>query len=839
MPEQITRSLIQGVSQQSPLMRRDSQCEELYDAINSVVYGVIPRPPFTYRKYIPGFLARSAWVHGIFRSKDERYFVSIDGGVLKVFRVETGLECSVTLGSGVTSYLAAPSPEKNQFKAITVEDTTFIINKTVEVAMDPSRTQPTRPYEALVYFKAGGYKLKYSIALKRKDQSTIYKWGYETADASVSSNEPYASPSHLAATFYRAMEGTGIANAMTVAGNADGIVGGDSYGWPELGKSDTDSDGNGHWNKLTRPVGTPTLASLGYHIQINGTTLRIWRDDDKDFDIDGSDGNSDHLIIMKDFAQKYADLPRVGYPGMILKVRGEKNTKADDYWVKFENTGRSGTWVECPAPGVKLGLDPATMPLRLINTSPGNFLLERCPLQDRVCGDGIDSAKEPSFVGKTLTAIGYDDRRLVLLHSGGAVWSKTKEPYTWWPDTAKTELATDPIDYDIAHTTPTSFDHFVLAGDGALVWSQKAQFNINSGDQSFKTTTVGSDLVGTAEYETSIMPIPIGKSLMYCSTVGDYTNVRDMLLENGKLRGERNVTEHVPTYIYGPARDMAGSDLLKMLAVTTQSDDGLMYVHEWRLNESGEVAQVAWHKWRLPADTQLGWFQFDGAELFALLEDEAGSHFVSMDLNQNRRDPGASNYLTRLDMAYYVAVSTAPSITVPFPLKEEQHSKLVAYQMTGSKRGRKIVPHTVTPVGNTTVLAFSSDDLANGDTVAVGLPITTERIESTFYKRDPRSGDVVFGLEPPNVNGYALVMGKTAYTRIETSLKQNAGDLGPAIVEFNGGFLPVDDAIGGVRLNEATLRASTGGPSNLVTIRTINDTPFPSQWIGTLWDYAA
>lgn len=838
MPEQITRSLIQGVSQQSPLLRRDSQCEELYDALNSVVRGVIPRPPFSYRKYIPDLHSRNAWAHGIFRSKDERYVVSIDEGELKVHRIETGAECSVTLGSGVEDYLDAPGPAKNRFRAVTVEDTTFIINNTVEVAMDPTRTQETRPAEALVYFRAGGYKQKYSIALKRTDQTTIYKWGYETADASVSNNQAYSSPSHIAATFYKAMTVT-TGDTSTVAGNADGIVGGDAYGWPEAGKLDTDSDGNGHWNSVTKPSASPTLASLGYFIQINGTTLRIWREDGKDFIIDGSDGGNDHLIIMKEYAQKYADLPRVGYPGMILKVRGEKNTKVDDYWVRYETSGRAGTWVECPAPGVLLGLDPATMPLRLINTAPNTFLLERCPLQDRVCGDGIDSAKEPSFVGKTLTDIGYDDRRLVLMHSGGVVWSKTKEPYTWWPDTAKTELATDPVDYDIAHTTPTSFDQFVLVSSTALAWSQKAQFNINSGDQSFKTTSVAADLIATSEYESTVTPIVLGKSLMYCSTVGDFTNVRDMLLDNGKLQGERNITEHVPNYIVGAAREMAGSDLMKMLAVTTQSEDGLMYVHEWRLDESGNTAQMAWHKWRIPAGCQVGWFQFDGSELFVLLNDESGSHLVSMDLNPNRLDPGGATYLTRLDMAYYTPATTGTSITIPYPVNEASRSRIVAYHMAGTKRGRKVVPATITPDGNTTILSFASGDIENSDTITVGFPIATERVEGTFYRRDPKTGDVVFALQPPNVDGYALVMGKTAYTRIETSVAQNGADSDPAITEFDGGFLPVDDSINGVRTNEATIQASVGGPSNLVTIRTINDTPFPSAWIGTLWSYSA
>ena len=60
-------NLIQGISQQAPQQRRDSQCEDQLDCINSPVEGCVPRPHFDLLKSLPGATFTDCFAYDIFR----------------------------------------------------------------------------------------------------------------------------------------------------------------------------------------------------------------------------------------------------------------------------------------------------------------------------------------------------------------------------------------------------------------------------------------------------------------------------------------------------------------------------------------------------------------------------------------------------------------------------------------------------------------------------------------------------------------------------------------------------------------------------------------------------
>jgi len=154
-------SLHGGISQQSPAIRHVHQVEDAENALFSVYDGCTKRPGTFYAGKILGLSVDTAYrIHEIQRDEDEEYLVLYgSAGLLRVFEID-GSEATVGITADATTYLTANSPTPDQLRLITIADATFIVNTTVEVALEstpdfsinltsaPINRQPT--YSALI-----------------------------------------------------------------------------------------------------------------------------------------------------------------------------------------------------------------------------------------------------------------------------------------------------------------------------------------------------------------------------------------------------------------------------------------------------------------------------------------------------------------------------------------------------------------------------------------------------------------------------------------------------------------------------------------------------------------
>jgi hypothetical protein len=177
-------NLIQGVSQQSPQVRLAGQCEEQINGLSTVTKGLTKRPPARLIDNLGAVALEGDFLHFINRSETERYVVTIehrttgDGtGVIRVFNLETGLEASVegaTGGyqvSGDYLKLATANKSHEQLKALTIGDSTFLLNTDVTVAKTDEKSEPLDSSRALVFVKQGDFGKKYG--LKFRDKGTF------------------------------------------------------------------------------------------------------------------------------------------------------------------------------------------------------------------------------------------------------------------------------------------------------------------------------------------------------------------------------------------------------------------------------------------------------------------------------------------------------------------------------------------------------------------------------------------------------------------------------------------------------------------------------------------
>ncbi len=154
-------NLINGTSQQSSNLRLASQAESQINGVSSVVEGLKKRPPTEFIKRISTSTLSNPFIHTINRDASERYIVVITSGSIDVYGID-GTQYTVNEPSG-TTYLVDSDP-KSAFKAITIADYTFIINKNTTTGMLSSPTG-SRPYEAVYSVLQGVDQTEYNLTI--------------------------------------------------------------------------------------------------------------------------------------------------------------------------------------------------------------------------------------------------------------------------------------------------------------------------------------------------------------------------------------------------------------------------------------------------------------------------------------------------------------------------------------------------------------------------------------------------------------------------------------------------------------------------------------------------
>jgi hypothetical protein len=174
-------NLIQGVSQQSPQVRLAGQCEEQINGLSTVTKGLTKRPPARLIDNLGAVALEGDFLHFINRSETERYVVTIEhrttgdgSGVIRVFNLETGDEASVegdTGGYQVSSdYLKLATANKSHelLKALTIGDSTFLLNTDVTVGKTTEKSEVLDSSRALVFVKQGDFGKKYGLKFRNK-----------------------------------------------------------------------------------------------------------------------------------------------------------------------------------------------------------------------------------------------------------------------------------------------------------------------------------------------------------------------------------------------------------------------------------------------------------------------------------------------------------------------------------------------------------------------------------------------------------------------------------------------------------------------------------------------
>lgn len=801
-------NLINGVSQQAVALRLPTQGELQENGYSTVVEGQKKRPPAQVVAKIMNSAPAGAFFHIIDFDDEERYIAVLTASSIQVFDL-AGNQKIVLTPNGL-GYLAGVVNPALEFRALTVANYTFIVNRAAVVARS-AFTWPARPREALINIKAGNYGKQYAVYV-----DNVLRAYYNTPDGTTND---IIGPSGTGST-----QGTGGSAAGNIP-SSDPLQG-DVGLRPNQAVAPTEI-AKRLWAQLKA-----NLPSADWEIDIYANVIHLYRKNGANFSIaaiDGQDGNG--MIAVKDVVQKFADLPRYGPQDFHIRVAGAVGTRADDYFVRSKQAASSigqMDWRESPAPGTPLGLNFSTMPHVLIRNSNGTFTFKTAEWDDRESGDAINTTLDPSFVGHTIQDVFFHRNRLGFLADESVILSRAGSFFDFFRASATTLLDDDPIDVSATHIKISMLEHAVPYQDNLLLFSAETQFRL-AGNELLTPKTVSIRAI--AEYSSAIRakPIVVGSSVWFASDFavnGESAAVFELIYDK-KLEtvNAAESTAHVPSYIPAGAYKIVGSSDESCLAVLTRGDPTAMYVHRFYWDGDRKV-QSSWSRWSFGGTVLQA--EFLNSDIYAVIAYPDGVFIERIRMDTTAYD-SALGFMANLDRRVQVnGVVSGGNTTLTLPYPASTAAVAVLTQAQGE-----------TPVGYTPrVLSATGNVLTiqgaySGRPFIVGLPYEHRYRFSQFFPRVQNGQSAVVRQEGrTQLQRLSLVFDKAGVFDVEVRTDGRP----MTVTKFRRLRVgDLDSRIGTVGLSRGSLNVPLMSAANRVSIDIVNRSWLPASFVSASW----
>lgn len=697
-------NLINGVSQQPPSLRLNTQAELQENGLSSVVTGLSKRPSTTHVADL-GTIANldKAFIHTIRRDENEFYSMVVDtSGTIRVFDKD-GVSKTVT--NNAASYLSGLTDPSKEIAAVSIADTTFIVNKNTVVAKGTS-TSPTRNPEALVYVKQSDYSSTYRLVLtKGVNTSTVEFATKGSTQASTSETQN----AERGASTDKIAENLDTFSASTVSTT--------------------------FYTNITNGSAVTGLTVTRY-----GSVLHIQSTDSTDFQVEVGDSHGgEHLLVFKDETQSFSKLPVESPENFTIKIAGDNEKAQDDYYVSFSG---EGVWKETVEPNILIDIDASTMPHQLKKLVSGNFQFDPVSYDDRDVGDDETNAY-PSFIGFTLSDIFFHRNRLGVLADENVIFSRAGqfESFDFFRKSTLTVIDSDPIDVAVSSNKVSILKHAVPFNDSLLLFSDLTQFKV-TGEPILSPDTI--NVSSTTEFEASLRakPAQSGRFVYFGSRRGDYSGLWEYFVDTDTdTNNAVEITAHVPEYLDGELKSIQASSNEDMIIVQTDDDPQALYIYRYYW-QGRDRLQSSWSRWTFSGDV-IG-FSFNRADITLLIK--RGTNLFLERINLSVDD--ATTYTTggfSIHLDRRVRLETSGLTTIPYT-----DSSVTYIDQTG-----KII-----------TLADVAGKLANSEVVFAGVPFT---FKYEFSKPVLKVNDRPVTTGKFKLRNYAVVYDNTGFFEVDVA----------------------------------------------------------------------
>tara|TARA_B100001250_G_scaffold158450_1_gene136077 strand:+ start:2532 stop:5393 length:2862 start_codon:yes stop_codon:yes gene_type:complete len=626
-----------GVSKQSDIKKFPGQVRECINAYPEPTFGLIKRPGFEFLHSLDQTtngtdfsgtdLDNAKWFY-INRDDDETYIGCIISGAIHIWNGKVDgsgnyVKCTVnTSENGNAGYdpLDYLDTTRDNYEVLTVQDTTYITNKTKTVAVKAAPATNNLSKKGTIRIKGVDYSSKYSVTIKESGGSNqTYTLTTRDVDSYTSASDP-GSEKLSTDIILTALE-TGI-NALT------------------LDSSFT----------VTRLKATIELSSnVAFTLECQG-------------------GASNELLTcFQDQVEDLAKLPEECSDGRVVKIINTKSDQ-DTYYAKFfAETGTTGAgyWEETIAQDVSTGLDDKTMPHELQNTAVNVFNFQPIAYTDRLVGDDTTN-EHPSFKDNTIQQVFFHNNRLGFLTSDNVSMSQSGQFKNFYHESARALTTADPVDLNCSAVRPAVLHGVLPTTQGLILFSEKSQYIMyaDNGVLTPRTTVIRG--ISNYEIDNKIAPVDNGSTLTFLSKTPGYSRVFSM-----ETQGQENnpnildIAKTVAEYIPDTITSMVASPQNELIALHGETLSDVFFYRTYY--DGKELVLQAWFKWTFPGNVLH--LTVDNDTMWAVVKyvDASSSnnryHLIKTSLTQTPENP----ILTTNDGAsinpYMDMYATASSVT--------------------------------------------------------------------------------------------------------------------------------------------------------------------------------
>lgn len=566
-----------GVSQQDAINRLESQCQLQENAFGKIVDGLIKRPPTEFVKVLSATnIDDKTFMHHYKRDDAEQFIVGFTGDAVDPIEVYdlAGTKKTVNYEDNDARDYAVDADPVANFRAVTIADFTFLVNKTTTALMDVATSPaPAQPF-ALIWIKEGVRDTNYSIDLISLAPAT---------------------------------DTVAFKPATNAAASSDLIA--------------TDLEG-----KINALVGAPYTAVV---VAPDSSVIRVTRADNADFTVRVKDGRGNSAIVLaKERIKKFDDIPPQAVDGDIVEVIGDPDdSNFKGFYVKWIES--EGLWRETIAPGVTFKFDAITLPHQLVRQPGGDFDFERVAWTDRVVGDDI-SAPIPSFIDTEINDVFFFKNRLGFIAKENVIMSRPTDFFEFWPTTATDVLDDDPIDIAVSSNRIAILNATLPFNDDLLLFSDFQQFSMGARDV-LTPSSVSIDPTTSFEVDPLVKPVGAGPNAYFVSPQENFSAVREYFVQPDSLTNDAaDVTAHVPRFLPRNLLSIESSATQELLLLQSKDDrtEVFGYKYFWAGNEK---PQSQWMKWIFGYDVISNHF-FDST-VFMIVKKGSEVSLESMELD--------------------------------------------------------------------------------------------------------------------------------------------------------------------------------------------------------------
>lgn len=579
-------NFIGGVSKQPDDKKLPGQVREAINTYPDPTFGLSKRPGTKWLGNLsstPNQFSGGKWFY-INRSSTERYVGVIYGTNIKIWNVDDPTATVTVTTPDGTGYLTYGSSDaENSLQVLTVQDATFVVNKTVTVTAQAAPSY-TANKNATYRLKSAEYGAKYVTNIDAGSQTTTTKNGEDSAWDHTTNNAVLNAADLLT----------------TLETNINAI----------------------------KPAGS-TVTKLKGSIEVAGATSA--------FTTTTTGGISgEEWIVFQEEVNNFSELPQESVQGRTVKVNSTVN-KEDSYYAKFvaENgVSGKGTWEETRSPTVSQGLDAATMPHELYNSALNTFIFRKITWEDRLVGDD-ESNEHPSFVNSTIQQAFFHNNRLGFLTKDNVSMSQSGEFFNFYHVSALTQVDSDPIDISCSSLRPAVLHAVLPSAQGLILFAQKEQFLLYSDDGILTPKTAAIRSIANYENDLQVLPIDVGTNMVFISKSTGYARTYAMVTRGQQENPEvldigRIVSEWVP-------------DTVTALIASPQNSffclygKTIPYVYFFRTYSIGdENLMQAWFNWKLHGVVQF--MAMDNDDAIIVTYQEGQYTLVTANLTQTPED---------------------------------------------------------------------------------------------------------------------------------------------------------------------------------------------------------